>query len=39
MQSRITVTDEPKDDRRLYQLAGLQIKILSHAMSAFPKDF
>ncbi|XP_037728728.1 28S rRNA (cytosine-C(5))-methyltransferase [Drosophila subpulchrella] len=36
MQSRITVTDEPKDDRRLYQLAGLQIKILSHAMSAFP---
>ncbi|XP_016996143.2 28S rRNA (cytosine-C(5))-methyltransferase [Drosophila takahashii] len=36
MQNRITVCDEPKDDRRLYLLAGLQIKILSHAMNAFP---
>ncbi|XP_022210705.1 28S rRNA (cytosine-C(5))-methyltransferase [Drosophila obscura] len=36
MQSRISVCDEQKDDKRLYKLAGLQIKILSHAMSAFP---
>ncbi|XP_017848770.1 probable 28S rRNA (cytosine-C(5))-methyltransferase [Drosophila busckii] len=36
MQSRISVSDEQKDDKRLYKLAGLQIKILSHAMSAFP---
>lgn len=37
MQNRISVCDEAKDDHRLYKLAGLQIKILSHAMTAFPK--
>ncbi|XP_032579299.1 probable 28S rRNA (cytosine-C(5))-methyltransferase [Drosophila sechellia] len=36
MQNRMTVCDEPKDDRRLQKLQGLQIKILSHAMSSFP---
>ncbi|KAH8369304.1 hypothetical protein KR009_007523 [Drosophila setifemur] len=36
MQNRISVCDEQKDDKRLYKLAGLQIKILSHAMTAFP---
>ncbi|KAH8359365.1 hypothetical protein KR093_006134 [Drosophila rubida] len=36
MQNRISVCDEVKDDKRLSKLAGLQIKILSHAMSAFP---
>ncbi|KAH8346188.1 hypothetical protein KR067_009918 [Drosophila pandora] len=36
MQSRINVCDEQKDERRLFKLAGLQVKILSHAMRAFP---
>ncbi|XP_017112147.1 28S rRNA (cytosine-C(5))-methyltransferase [Drosophila elegans] len=36
MQNRLSLCDEEKDDHRLYKLAGLQIKILSHAMCAFP---
>eukprot|EP00099_Drosophila_melanogaster_P023116 NP_650787.1 Nop2/Sun-like domain containing protein 5 [Drosophila melanogaster] len=36
MQNRMTVCDEPKEDKRLQKLQGLQIKILSHAMGAFP---
>lgn len=32
----MTVCDEPKEDKRLQKLQGLQIKILSHAMGAFP---
>ncbi|EDW84279.2 uncharacterized protein Dwil_GK13235 [Drosophila willistoni] len=36
MQNRISVVDEQKDDDRLFKLAGLQAKILSHAMRAFP---
>ncbi|KAH8417243.1 hypothetical protein KR222_007042 [Zaprionus bogoriensis] len=36
MQNRISVCDEEKDDKRLFKLAGLQIKILCHAMTAFP---
>ncbi|XP_052836300.1 28S rRNA (cytosine-C(5))-methyltransferase [Drosophila gunungcola] len=36
MQNRLSLCDEEKDDHRLYKLAGLQIKILSHAMYAFP---
>ncbi|XP_034112835.1 28S rRNA (cytosine-C(5))-methyltransferase [Drosophila albomicans] len=36
MQNRFKVCEEQKDDKRLFKLAGLQIKILSHAMSAFP---
>ncbi|EDV48518.2 probable 28S rRNA (cytosine-C(5))-methyltransferase [Drosophila erecta] len=36
MQNRMTVCDERKDDNRLYRLQGVQIKMLSHAMSAFP---
>nr|BAD98175.1 hypothetical protein [Drosophila parabipectinata] len=36
MQSRMNVCDEEKDDQRLFKLAGLQVKILSHAMTAFP---
>ncbi|XP_016974818.1 28S rRNA (cytosine-C(5))-methyltransferase [Drosophila rhopaloa] len=36
MQNRISVCEDEKDDHRLFKLAGLQIKILSHAMTAFP---
>ncbi|KAH8307628.1 hypothetical protein KR044_005898 [Drosophila immigrans] len=36
MQNRLSVCEELKDDKRLSKLAGLQIKILCHAMSAFP---
>ncbi|XP_017041041.1 28S rRNA (cytosine-C(5))-methyltransferase [Drosophila ficusphila] len=36
MQNRMSVCEEEKDDKRLYKLAGLQIKILSKAMSDFP---
>jgi len=36
MQGRISVCDEQKDDKRLFKLAGLQIKILCHAMKSFP---
>lgn len=36
MQGRISVCDEQKDDKRLFKLAGLQIKILCHAMQSFP---
>ncbi|KAH8318026.1 hypothetical protein KR074_000763 [Drosophila pseudoananassae] len=36
MQSRMSVCDEEKDDKRLFKLAGLQVKILNHAMTAFP---
>ncbi|KAM8704110.1 hypothetical protein ACLKA7_008681 [Drosophila subpalustris] len=37
MQGRMSVCDEQKDDKRLFKLAGLQIKILCHAMKSFPK--
>ncbi|XP_030369408.1 probable 28S rRNA (cytosine-C(5))-methyltransferase [Scaptodrosophila lebanonensis] len=36
MQSRMDFGENKKDDKRLNKLAGLQIKILSHAMGAFP---
>ncbi|XP_061388265.1 28S rRNA (cytosine-C(5))-methyltransferase [Musca vetustissima] len=36
MQNRISVHSEEKDPARLRRLAGLQITMLSHAMSAFP---
>ncbi|XP_017465677.1 PREDICTED: probable 28S rRNA (cytosine-C(5))-methyltransferase [Rhagoletis zephyria] len=36
MQNRMSLDPDEKDPRRLKQLAGLQIKMLSHALSAFP---
>ncbi|XP_005178030.1 28S rRNA (cytosine-C(5))-methyltransferase [Musca domestica] len=36
MQNRMSMHSEEKNPERLRKLAGLQIKMLSHAMSAFP---
>lgn len=37
MQNRMSLEPDHKNPERLEKLAGLQIKMLSHAMSKFPE--